>query len=267
MILKFHLFAAALAGLLVCSVAGAQVHTGASSVPQSSAQARPAPRASANSAPAATMGFRSSRQGRVTQNSPSGRVSSEFASASNPFSFDGNDLGVPGLGFDYPHLAAISGARGNNSSSRFGHNSHRGQDSFVPILFGGYPYYPYYYDDQGYDQPEQQTVQQSQPQPQVIVIQQPAPAQQGADSGSDTGNFSAPVPEPQAAAPIPDVGNFILVRRDGRVLFASVFSVVGTQLQYVTPEGIRHTLAVSDLDADATQQMNEARGTTVQIHN
>jgi hypothetical protein len=265
MILKFHLFAAALAGLLVCSVAGAQVRNGASSVPQSSAPARPAPRASANSAPRATMGFRSSRQGRVTQISPSGRVSSEFAPVSNPFSFDG--LGVPGLGFDYPHLAAISRAQGNNSSSRFRHNGHRGEDSFVPIFFGGYPYYPYYYDDQGYDQPEQQTVQQSQPQPQVIVIQQPAPAQQGADSGSDTGNFSATAPEPQAAAPIPDVGNFILVRRDGRVLFASVFSVVGTQLQYVTPEGVRHTLAISDLDADGTQQMNEARGTTVQIHN
>ena len=57
------------------------------------------------------------------------------------------------------------------------------------------------------------------------------------------------------------------VRRDGRILFASVFSVVGTELQYVTPEGIRHTLAMSDLDANATQHMNEARGTTVQIHN
>jgi hypothetical protein len=265
MILRFHLFAAALAGVLVCSVAGAQVRTGASSVQRSTAHAGPAQRASANSAPTAIMGFRSSRQGRVTQISPSGRVTSEFAPASNSFSFDG--LGVPGLGFDYPHLAAISGALGNNSSSRFGHNGRRGQGSFAPILFGGYPYYPYYYDDQGYDQPEQQTAQQPQPQPQVIVIQQPVPAQQGADLGSDTGNFSAPVPEPQAAAPIPDVGDFILVRRDGRILFASVFSVVGTQLQYVTPEGVRHALAISDLDVDATQQMNEARGTTVQIHN
>ncbi len=174
---------------------------------------------------------------------------------------------MPGLGFDFPHLAAISGALGNNSW-HFGHNGHRGQDSFAPILFGGYPYYS---DDLGYDQqeqqPEQQTVQPSQPQPQIIVIQQPLPAQQGADSGSDTGNLSASESESQAAVPIPDVGDFILVRRDGRILFASVFSVVGVQLQYVTPEGIRHTLAMSDLDADATQQMNEARGTTVQIHN
>ena len=134
----------------------------------------------------------------------------------------------------------------------------------MPIFFGGYPYG---YEDLGYDQQDQQSVQPSQPQPQIIVIQQPVPVQQGVDSGSDAGNLSAPESESQPVAPIRDVGDFILVRRDGRVLFASIFSVVGSQLQYVTPEGIRHTLAMSDLDADATQQMNEARGTTVQIHN
>jgi hypothetical protein len=134
----------------------------------------------------------------------------------------------------------------------------------VPILFGGYPYY---YDDSSYDQQERPPVQQTQPQPQIIVIQQPVQAQQYADTESNTGNPSASLSAPQADVPIPDVGNFILVRRDGRILFASVFSVVGSQLQYVTPEGIRRTLPISELDAGATQQMNEARGTTVQIHN
>jgi hypothetical protein len=62
------------------------------------------------------------------------------------------------------------------------------------------------------------------------------------------------------------VGDFILIRRDGRILFASAFSITGDQLRYVTPEGIRRSLPMSDLDADATQQMNEARGTTVQLH-
>jgi hypothetical protein len=38
-------------------------------------------------------------------------------------------------------------------------------------------------------------------------------------------------------------------------------------LQYVTPEGIRRTLAIADLDAAATQQINEARGTTLQFQN
>jgi hypothetical protein len=263
MVSKFHLFASTLAGVLVCSVAGAQVRNEASSVRRSSEQTRPAARASANLAGTAAPGFQSSQQASVIQISPRGRITSGFAPASNSFSFDGNS-GVPGLGFDFPHLAAIRGAQGNTSSWHFGHHGHRGQGSFVPILFGGYPYY---YDELGFDSPEQQTAQQSQPQPQIIVIQQPVPAQQGADSGSDSGNLSASADASQTAAPIRDVGDFILVRRDGRILFASVFSVVGPQLQYVTPEGIRRTLAMSDLDAAATQQMNEARGTSLQIHN
>ena len=49
--------------------------------------------------------------------------------------------------------------------------------------------------------------------------------------------------------------------------FASAFSIVGDQLRYVTPEGIRHSVPMAEMDPDATQQMNEARGTTVQLHN
>jgi hypothetical protein len=264
MISKFQLFAAALAGILVCSVAGAQVHNVPTTTWRSPGHGRSAARASANSRGTAATGMQSSQQSSVIQISPSGRMISGLTPDADTFSFDGNS-GVPGLGFDFPHLAAISGAQRNTSFPHFGHNGRHGQGSFVPILFGGYPYYD---SDLGYDQPEQQMVQPSQVQPQIIVIQQPVPAQQqAADSADDTGSVSATVPAAQPALPIPDVGDFILVRRDGRILFASVFSVVGSQLQYVTPEGIRHSIAISDLDADATQQMNEARGTTVQIHN
>jgi hypothetical protein len=261
MISKFHLFAAALAGALICSAAGAQVRNGASPVRHFSAHAKPAARASANASPTIATGSQSSQFASVIQISPNGRIASGFVPAANSLSFD-SFSGVPGLGFDFPHLAAISGSLRNNPQ-HFEHDGRRGQGSFVPIFFGGYPYY----DDLGADQQDPQAVQPAQPQPQIIVIQQPVPAQQAADSGSDTGNVSAPTSESEAAASIPDVGDFILVRRDGRILFASVFSVVGEQLQYVTPEGIRHTLAMADLDSDATQQMNEARGTTVQIRN
>jgi hypothetical protein len=259
MISRIHFFAAIAAGILVCSLAAAQARNATvdSSVQRPAAHARPAARASANSTGTAATALQSSRQDSVIQISPSGHVTSGFDPIASSVSFDA----VPGLGFDFPHMAAISGARRNNSSMQFVHQGHRGQSSFVPILFGGYPYY----EDLGYDQPEQQPVQQLQPQ--IIVIQQPVPAQQAADKRSDTSNLSASQPESQAAAPVRDVGDFLLVRRDGRILFASVFSVVGMQLQYVTPEGIRHTLAMSDLDADATRQMNEARGTTLQIHN
>ncbi len=263
MTLKFHILVAAVAGLLVSSVAGAQMRDGSASIRQPTVHARPGARATANSTGNAGTAVPSVRHASMIQISPSGRITSGFVPFPNSFDFD-NTSGVPGLGFDFPHLAAISGGHGNNHFSHFGHNGRRGQGSFEPILFGGYPYY---YDDLGYDQPEQQVVSQPQPQPQIIVIQQPVPAQQSADSGSDTGNLPASVSAPEADVPIRDVGDFILVRRDGRILFASVFSAVGTQLQYVTPEGIRHTLALSDLDADATQQMNEARGTKVQIRN
>jgi hypothetical protein len=262
MISKAQCFAAALAGVLICSVSSAQVRNGSSSVRPSPTHARFGKRASAGSANPAATGFQASAQASVIQISPTGRITSGFGPAANSFSFDGI-AGVPGLGFDFPHLAAVGGAMRNNPP-HFEHHGRRGQDSFVPIFFGGYPYG---YEGLGYDQQDQETAQPSQPQPQIIVIQQPVPMQQGADSGSDAGNRSAPESESPEAAPIRDVGDFILVRRDGRVLFASIFSVVGSQLQYVTPEGIRHTLAMSDLDADATRQMNEARGTTLQIQN
>jgi hypothetical protein len=259
MISKFRLFAAGLAGALICSTGGAQVRNGTSTARHSSSHSKPAAKASSNASSATATGPQSNHVASLIQISPNGRVTSGFVPAANTFSFDS----FPGLGFDFPHLAAISGALGNNPQP-FGHNGLRRQGGFVPIFFGGYPYY---YDDLGSDQQDQQAVQPAQPQPQIIVIQQPVPAQQATDSGTDAGNVSASQPEPEVAASTPDVGDFILVRRDGRILFASIFSVVGAQLQYVTPEGIRHTIATADLDSDATQQMNEARGTTVQIHN
>jgi hypothetical protein len=262
MISKFHLFAATLAGAMICSPAGAQVRNGTSPVRHSSNHAKPSAKVAANATPATATRPQQSNLASVIQISSNGRVTSEFAPAANSFTFD-TFSGVPGLGFDFPHLAAISGSLRNNPQP-FGHNGQRGQGAFVPIFFGGYPYY---YDDSSADQQDQPAAQPAQPQPQVIVIQQPVAPQQAADSGSETGNVSAAASESEAAAPTPDVGDFILVRRDGRILFASVFSVVGAQVQYVTPEGIRRTVAMADLDSDATEQMNEARGTTVMIRN
>ena len=78
----------------------------------------------------------------------------------------------------------------------------------------------------------------------------------------------APIAGP-AAAPLPvaRVGEIILIRKDGRVLFASAFSVVGTQLRYISAEGSLQKFPVTELDAESTQQMNEARGNSVQISN
>jgi hypothetical protein len=176
-----------------------------------------------------------------------------------------NLSGVPGLGFDFPHLAATSKGSDNDPTSHFGRHNHGGQGFFIPIFFGGYTYY----DDLGVEQPEQQPVQEAAAQPQIVVTQQPvsSPATQENDSSAAGAIASAAPSAMEIVTEVPDIGDFILVRRDGRILFASVFWVVGEQLQYVTPEGIRRTLAMSDLDADGSQQMNEARGTTVQFHN
>jgi hypothetical protein len=200
------------------------------------------------------IGPQGTRRSSVIQITPSGRLNPSDGSFANSTDF-GDEIGVPGLGFDYVHLAAVSGNfRFNPPGS--GRGSHHHRDFVTPVFFGGYPYYSDYPD---YPQEPQQ--------PQIIVIQQPAPTvtvQQAAPAPTETyADTAAPATPP---APVRDVGELILVRRDGRVLFASVFSVTGTQVQYVTPEGIRHTLPLAELDTVATQEMNEARGTTLQFH-
>src|ERR1700685_62807 len=140
MISKFHTIAAALTGVLACSVAGAQMRDGSASPRRQPVHARPAARAAANSAGNAGTAIPSSPQAGVIQISPSGRITSGFVPFPNSFNFD-NTSGVPGLGFDFPHLAAISGGLSNNHFSNFGHNGRRGRDCFSPILFGGYPFY------------------------------------------------------------------------------------------------------------------------------
>ena len=267
MVAKRHLLAAGLVVTLVSSVAGAQMRGGFAGGRTMGGRVGPSARISTPVGRPVSPRTPSPLRGGFLQISPSGRISNGFNTLDSSFGF-GSDAGVPGLGFDYPHLAAISGAF-RNSNSGFRHHEHSGEGGFAPVWFWGYPYYPYYYDETGYEQPAEPAQAPAQPQPQVIVIQQPVPMQagglqQGGDSSSYANN---PSPAPEAAAPVRDVGEFVLVKRNGTVLFASLYMVSGKQLTYVTPEGIRRTLPVSDLDAVATQQMNEARGTTVQISN
>jgi hypothetical protein len=192
-----------------------------------------------------------------------------------PFLFSENPelRGVPGLGFDFPHLAAISGHLHFNPA--FEHNgSGRNDNSFVPIVWGENPGSSDFIDPSVIQQIEQEFQQQGQPQPQIIVIQQPAPAAGEQLTGrapqalpnSPASPVSPPVASPGPVTPIRDVGEFIFVRRDGRILFASAFLVNGGVLQYVTPEGVRRTVPVAELDTEATRKMNEALGTTVDLH-
>lgn len=258
---KFHFAGAVMVALLVSSASNAQMRGGGPAGGFEAARVAPmrlptTARVHAAPAVSSSAGGRVPRQATVIQISPNGRVTSSADPLANSFSFS-DEIGVPGLGFDYVHLAAVSGNFRFNPPG-FGRGERREHNNFVtPIFFGGFPYYS--------DFPDYQQVQQ---QPQVIVIQQPAPAVTAQQAAPPTQELNKDVGIPAAApAPAREVGEFILVRRDGRVLFASAFSVIGAQLQYVTPEGIRRTLPMAELDAVATQDMNEARGTTLQFHN
>ena len=257
---KVHVAGATFVALLACSAAGAQTRGGGSfgaSMPVRVAPMRmPGTTRISGVVPARpVLGAEGTRHATVIHLGANSRVISSNGSLANSDDF-GAEIGVPGLGFDYAHLAAVSGNFRFNPPG-FGRGSHHHRDFITPVFFGGFPYYSDYPD-----------YQQEPQQPQIIVIQQPAPAvivQQAAPAAETYPDTAAPAPA-SAPAPVREVGELILVRRDGRVLFASVFSVTGTQVQYVTPEGIRHTLPMAELDTVATQEMNEARGTTLQFH-
>ena len=80
--------------------------------------------------------------------------------------------------------------------------------------------------------------------------------------------FAAPPPEPQEAEqqePLPDVGTLTLVLRDGARLDVVAFTMTQGQVIYITPEGRRLTISAEILDADATQRVNQERGTPMQL--
>jgi hypothetical protein len=162
---------------------------------------------------------------------------------------------VPGLGFDYPHLAAISGNR---------HFRHQPFGTGFPFGFGGF-FLP--------------------TEPVIIEEAQPAAAPQSEDEvtteASDVdplresrshrrGSAQSPdaQPEPSSALPAeaePNAAEYILVRRDGGLLFAVAYSWQNGTLRYVTRDGIRRTVAGEALDLSATEQFNEQRGLTFHL--
>lgn len=100
--------------------------------------------------------------------------------------------------------------------------------------------------------------QQPQAQQPVIIVQQPAPQEVASQEA-----YEPPLAE--AAAPLPDEGEFTLVTRDGKQLQAAAFTRMNDKIVYITPEGGRRTVAVGDLDSDATLRINQERGTPLQL--
>lgn len=67
------------------------------------------------------------------------------------------------------------------------------------------------------------------------------------------------------AAPPREVGDMVLIKRDGGLVFAVAYVVRGERVVYVTREGQRQSIALSHLDFEATRDMNESLGTTVKL--
>lgn len=157
--------------------------------------------------------------------------------------------GVPGLGFDFPHLAAVS--RGFPQSFVFTNNGFF--PFFTPIFFDSLPLSEAAgIADEGGQQP--------------IFVMTPPPQPQPSAPPAETAPRQSATPQAPPPPP-PELGQLILVRSDGQVLLAVAFTVRNGQLTYITNEGTRRSFPVSELDKDATRQMNDANGTLVSLPN
>jgi len=168
---------------------------------------------------------------------------------------------TPGLGFDFPHLAALNHDLGVRAIidpvtqhelalTEQLQNSQRSvaTSAFIPF-FGGAEY------------PEPVAYEPQQQQPQIIVLQQPAQQAQSAEKASPAAASSSAAPE----APLPPVGEFVLVLKGGKQIKAVAFTRQDDFVVYVTSDGARSSFPADELDAAATEQINQQHGTPLKI--
>jgi hypothetical protein len=156
---------------------------------------------------------------------------------------------VPGLGFDYAHVAAVH-PHGNHDHLR----NRNFAFAYFPFYGGGY-YMPLSSDDYVDDAPPADAQQQDTGEQQAAQTADPdRPARPSRDY----------VPAPQTAAEL-EAEQYVFVRRDGTVFFAAAYAWENGTLRYITKEGLRHTLTADKLDLAATQQFNEQRGLTFRL--
>ena len=174
--------------------------------------------------------------------------------------------GVPGLGFDYAHLAAVH-------PQQSGRHGFRNRNSgFFPFFDSGFllPYgYGYGYSDTSADD--------------SYASSAPSAPQYSADAANDAQNTpsddrrtssddrrpssryglqAATAPYDVVVTPQKQSEQYVFVRRDGTVFFAVAYSWQAGNLFYVTQDGLRRSVTSDVLDMDATQQFNEQRGLT-----
>lgn len=152
--------------------------------------------------------------------------------------FPTNFSDVPGLGFDYPHLAAVSGGR---IGGRFAQGTGTG------FGFDGFLLSP------------SVVVVESQPEGQPLPVEDNAAANPAPESGRDLEDQFLPAAGTPSAPPR-DTAEYVFVRRDGGLLFAVAYSWENGILRYVTRDGVRRSVSQDALDINATRQFNEQRG-------
>jgi hypothetical protein len=161
---------------------------------------------------------------------------------------------VPGLGFDYTHLAAInSGLAVRAFIDPITQHELATVESLpeeAPVGLGFFPAI-------SAESPEFVGA----PQPQVIILQQPVPETAQVAPGAARPAPAAAVPP---TPPLP-VGVLYLIRRDGTAIKAIAFSQHNGEVVYITADGVRHTIAVSQLDIKATEQRNAEHGAIVHL--
>jgi hypothetical protein len=204
------------------------------------------------------------RAGAHSSNSRAGRISNQRdaedllgLNGGTPLSIQELLNPFPGFGFNFEHLSAINQDLGIKAlidpatqarlavAERLLRET-RFSPGFFLIDGGGSYVVPV-----GADQ-------QPQAQQPIIIVQQPAPQE------AATRDMNEPPPA-EAAAPVTDEGEFTLVLRDGKLLQAAAFTRMNDKIVYITPDGGRRSVAVGDLDSNATLRINQERGTPLQL--
>ena len=91
-------------------------------------------------------------------------------------------------------------------------------------------------------------------------------AQQGSQQGSQRPIIIVQQPAESKEQPdLPDEGEFTLILRSGQEIEAVAFTRVDDRIVYITTGGGRRTVAVRELDIDATMRLNQERGTPLQL--
>jgi hypothetical protein len=95
--------------------------------------------------------------------------------------------------------------------------------------------------------------------------QDQATAEQSPEQQPEAAEAPPFTPESEGSAPLPDEGQFTLVLHNGTQIEAVAFTHVNDRIVYITPEGGRRTIAIAELDSNATERVNQDRGTPIQL--